>query len=314
MSENERNEYNEPEKEKITENVTEILEEATIVSEEASQEPAAVAPSDEKYEYRWNYTEQKSFDEGEPKRKRKKGTWTYAIVMATAFLLCIAMLVGVLVWYGVTGRGKKISGPLSTSEIAEIISPSTVLIYTKHRDGSYSAGTGFFIESNGYIATNYHVVENGSEYEVTLYSAKTVTAKLVGTNKANDLAVLKINGNRYPTVTVGNSDAVKVGDTAIVVGHPSGAWGAWTTTQGIISSVDRQTTIENKIHKVLQTDAAVNPGNSGGPLCNDRGEVIGVVTQILLDQDGTRNEGFGMAIPINKAMPILEEIIENRKN
>ena len=298
MSENERNEI---ETEAVTEPSGELPKEA-------------VAPNTEKYEYRWNYAEQKAFDEKESKRIRRKGAWTYAIVMATAFLLCFAMLCGVLVWYGVTGRGKKVYTALTANEVAETVSPSTVLIYTKRRDGSYASGTGFFIESNGYIATNYHVVENGSEYEVTLYSAKIVSAKLVGYDKANDLAVLKINGSRYPTVIVGDSDAVKVGDTAYVIGNPNGAYGAWTVTKGIISAVDRQTTVNGKAYKMLQTDAAVNHGNSGGPLCNDRGEVIGVVTQIMLDSDGERSEGFGMAIPINKAMSILNGIIEKKKN
>ena len=99
-----------------------------------------------------------------------------------------------------------------------------------------------------------------------------------------------------------------------MIGNPNGAYGAWTVTKGIISAVDRQTTVNGKAYKMLQTDAAVNHGNSGGPLCNDRGEVIGVVTQIMLDSDGERSEGFGMAIPINKAMSILNGIIEKKKN
>lgn len=309
--ENERNENCEIQ----ADPAVEISAELSAVSENTPLEaaPQKAETKQEPYEYRWTYTEQRVFDEGEKKSRRKKGAWIYAIVMATAFLLCFAMLIGVLAWYGVTGRHKKISSPLNASEISDIISPSTVLIYTKRKDGSYASGTGFFLTSDGYIATNYHVISNGSEYEVTLYSAKIVSAKLVGYDKANDLAVLKIEGSRYPTAPLGDSDAVMVGDAAIVIGHPSGAHGAWTVTQGIISAVDRQTTLNGKTYKMLQTDAAVNPGNSGGPLCNDRGEVIGVVTQIMLDQDGNRNEGFGMAIPINKAITVLNGIIEKKK-
>lgn len=302
---------------------SETEESAEIVEMEESknlEEPIAYAETVEivtsneneekaQYEYRWDYAAQKSFDENEKKKNRKRGAWTYAIVMASAFLLCFAMLAGVLIWYGVTGRKKQAYGSLSANEVTERVSPSTVLIYTKRSDGSYSSGTGFFIRSDGYIATNYHVVEKGKEFEVTLYSAKRVSAELVGSSKENDLAVLKIKGSGYPTVILGNSDAVKVGDTAFVIGNPNGAYGAWTTTQGIISAVDRQSTINNKACRMLQTDAAINPGNSGGPLCNDRGEVIGVVTQIMLDQEGERSEGFGLAIPINKAAKILEEII-----
>ena len=323
MSEAERNDLNE------NENKDEVVElpkqeEATAVEEakdaviqetqEVLAEPVEIVDSEKNeasapYEYRWNYAAQKAFDEGEKKKKRKKGAWSYAIVMASAFFLCFAMLAGVLIWYGVTGRDKQAYGGMSASEVSERISPSTVLIYTKRKDGNYSSGTGFFIRSDGYIATNYHVVEQGKEFEVTLYSAKRVSAELVGTSKENDLAILKIKGSRYPAVTFGNSDEVKVGDVAIVVGNPNGAHGAWTTTQGIISSVDRQSTVNNKAYKMFQTDAAVNPGNSGGPLCNDQGEVIGVVTQIMLEQDGTRSEGFGMAIPGNKAKAVLEDIL-----
>lgn len=285
--------------------LTEPMEDFEIVTPVEEERPA-------RYEYRWNYAAQKAFDEGEKKKTRKRGAWTYAIVMASAFLLCFAMLAGVLVWYGVTGRSKQAYGSLSATEVTERIAPSTVLIYTKQKNGGYRSGTGFFIRSDGYIATNYHVVENGTQFEVTLYNAERVNAELIGVSKENDLAILKIKGSRYPTAAIGNSDAVQVGDNVYVIGNPNGAYGAWSTTHGIISSVDRQTTINNKTFRMLQTDAAINPGNSGGPLCNDRGEVIGVVTQIMLDQDGNRSEGFGMAIPINKAMDILEDILKNQ--
>ena len=285
--------------------LTEPMEDFEIVTPVEEERPA-------RYEYRWNYAAQKAFDEGEKKKTRKRGAWTYAIVMASAFLLCFAMLAGVLVWYGVTGRSKQAYSSLSATEVTERIAPSTVLIYTKQKNGGYRSGTGFFIRSDGYIATNYHVVEKGTQFEVTLYNAERVNAELIGVSKENDLAILKIKGSRYPTAAIGNSDAVQVGDNVYVIGNPNGAYGAWSTTHGIISSVDRQTTINNKTFRMLQTDAAINPGNSGGPLCNDRGEVIGVVTQIMLDQDGNRSEGFGMAIPINKAMDILEDILKNQ--
>ena len=107
---------------------------------------------------------------------------------------------------------------------------------------------------------------------------------------------------------LGNSDAVKVGDTAFVIGNPNGAYGAWTTTQGIISAVDRQSTINNKACRMLQTDAAINPGNSGGPLVNRFGQVIGITSAKIAATD---YEGIGFAIPITEAMPIITSLIEN---
>ncbi len=282
--------------------------------EQLVEMPAEEAPAkeQEKYEYRWSYADQRNFDARQKAEKRKRGAWTYAIVMTAAFLVCFAMLIGVVIWYEVTGRVDRAFGALTVGEVSEIVSPSTVLIYSYQGAGDKNpvSGTGFFIREDGYIATNYHVVEGGTEFDVTIYSAKRFSAKLIGYSEENDLAILKIEGNNYPAVSMGNSDAVKVGDTAIVIGNPNGALGAWTVTEGIISAVDRPGTINGTRHYMLQTDAAINGGNSGGPLCNDRGEVIGVVTQIMLDGNGDRNEGFGLAIPINDAIKVFDEIMK----
>jgi serine protease Do len=121
----------------------------------------------------------------------------------------------------------------------------------------------------------------------------------------DDLAILKVEGNGFEPLTIGNSDLVQVGDTAIAVGNPAGNLCPWTTTQGIISAVDREVSVEDPRAIVdltmLQTDAQVNPGNSGGPLCNDRGEVIGIVARKMTDY-----EGIGLAIPINGAMELVD--------
>ena len=313
MSEIERNES-------IEESVSQPTQSEQAVPAEPEQavlsEIEQASPAEpERYEYRWSYDEQKAFDDGQKKKKRRKGAWTYAITMAGAFLICFAMLTGVLVWYHVTGRSKRAYSSLTVGEVSELVSPATVLIYAYDSEDVGASGTGFFIRSDGYIATNCHVIRdlerrrNYKNFEVTLYSAERVTAELVGYNEAHDLAVLKIKGNSYPTVSIGDSDAVEVGDTAIVIGNPNGAYGAWTTTQGIISAVNRPK-IEHTNQRMIQTDAAVNPGNSGGPLCNDRAEVIGIMTQIMETSKGERSEGFGLAIPINRAMKILNGIIE----
>ena len=295
-----------PIEEKLDESAADLPQEAPTPDAQAESAP------EPQYEYRWSYADQKAFDDGQLQKKRKKGAWTYAIVMAAAFLVCFAMLIGVVVWYEMTGRRERAYGGLTVGEVSEMVSPATVLIYSYQstNDKNPVAGTGFFIREDGYIATNYHVIEGGKKFKVTLYSAEVLDAELVGYSKDNDLAILKVEGHRYPVITVGNSDTVEVGDAAVVIGNPSGAHGAWTTTQGIVSAVDRPSTINGKRCYMIQTDAAINGGNSGGPLCNDQGEVIGVVTQIMLDGNGDRNEGFGMAITINKAMSVLEDILK----
>ena len=269
---------------------------------------------DASYVYRWNYGEQCAYDAWEKKQKRRNGVIVYAIVMTAVFLLCFSMLTGALIWYGsdvppVESEPDTENSGLTTGDVAELVNPTTVLIYAAN-ESSYAHGTGFFLRENGYIATNYHVLEGRDYYSVTLYDGKELEAELVGYSAADDLAVLKIEGTGYPVLTVGDSDQLRVGDVAIAVGNPAGPDASWTTTQGIISALNREVTLEGQVSietmTMIQTDAALNPGNSGGPLCNDRGEVIGVITLKL-----TENEGISFAIPINGAMEILNAIIKD---
>lgn len=268
---------------------------------------------DASYVYRWNYGEQCAYEARIKQQKRRHGVMVYAIVMTAVFLLCFAMLTGALVWYGsnppMDTETETESAELSVGDVAEIVNPTTVLIYAANKD-SYAHGTGFFLRENGYIATNYHVLEGRDYYSVTLYDGKELEAKLVGYSVADDLAILKIEGSGYPVLAVGDSDQIRVGDVAIAVGNPSGPDASWTTTQGIISALNREVTLEGSTSietlTMIQTDAALNPGNSGGPLCNGRGEVIGIVTLKL-----SENEGISFAIPINAAMEILNAIIKD---
>ena len=259
----------------------------------------APTPTSAPYAYRWSYEAQSAYDRKESKRRQGKGTAVYAIVMSVAFLLCLSVLIVTLVLNGVFSG----SSGLTTAEVAERVNPGTVLIYASGSTQS-GYGTGFFIRSDGYIVTNYHVIESARTISVTLYSGTVREASAVWYSWADDLAILKIEGSGYPTLTIGNSDALQVGDTAIAVGNPAGNLAPWTTTQGIISAVDRVISVEENTAIVdmvmLQTDAQVNPGNSGGPLCNDRGEVIGIVTRKMSEY-----EGLGLAIPINEAMELI---------
>ncbi len=269
------------------------------------------------YRYRWSYGEQRAFDESLAKKKKRSGIAVYAVIMTVVFSICFLLLAGSLIWYGtrlpiVSEENGETQAPatggMSVGDVAEAVKPCTVLIYASGTT-SYGYGTGFFIRENGYIATNQHVLEGRNRFSVTLYSGEVLEAEVVGLSRDDDLAVLKIDGHGYPVLPVGDSDALRVGDMAIAVGNPSGKEAPWTTTVGIISALDRKVEItsSNTINTLtmIQTDAALNPGNSGGPLCNDRGEVIGVVARKLTD-----TEGISFAIPINGAMEILEAILE----
>lgn len=265
------------------------------------------------YQYRWSYGDQCAFEQGQRRKKKRGGVLVYAIVMTAVFAVCIGLLVGVLAIYGaggydVTEDTSNTDGALTTAEVSELVTPSTVLIYASGQTAS-GYGTGFFIRENGYIATNYHVVENREYISVTLHSGEELEAELINYSEPDDLAVIKVADGVYPAVKIGNSDAISVGDVAIAIGNPSGANASWSTTQGIISALNREVTVTQtgmiEELTMIQTDAPVNPGNSGGPLCNDRGEVIGIVTRKLTDY-----EGIGLAIPINGAMEILNAIVD----
>jgi S1-C subfamily serine protease len=186
-----------------------------------------------------------------------------------------------------------------------LISASTGL------EGSY--GTGFFFQTNGYIATNYHVVKNATNISVHLYDGTVKDAELVGYVETDDIAVLKIEGKNYPAVAFGDSDALTVGEVAIAIGNPGGDDGEWSTTQGIISKCHRVVTVEERKYvadlNIIQMDTPVNPGNSGGPLCNANGEVIGIITRKMTDF-----EGIGYAIPINEARDTIDAIMEGRED
>ena len=271
-------------------------------NDDSKEEEAEAAPL-----YQWDYRLQCEREQNVSNKQRNRGVWTFAIVMAASFLLCFALLIGVIL-IGNKRENSTHRESLQTVEIAEIVKPQTVLISVAS-DTSVGYGTGFFIRENGYIATNYHVVEGAKTIEVTLYSGAVMPASLVGYSVADDLAVIKIDGRFYPTVSIGDSDLLRVGETAIAVGNPMGTSYAWSTTQGIISATERNMVVSGTVAtyecKMIQMDTPVNTGNSGGPLCNDSGEVIGIVTRKVEGYDY-----IGLAIPINGAMELLDAIVE----
>lgn len=166
-------------------------------------------------------------------------------------------------------------------------------------------GSGFIFDSNGLILTNAHVVNGADRVSVVLKDGRTLEGKVVGEDRATDVAVVKVEAQNLPTITLGNSDELRPGEWAIAIGNPLGLDN--TVTAGIISATGRssaQIGIPDRRANFIQTDAAINPGNSGGPLLNERGEVIGMNTAIIGDA-----QGLGFAIPINTAKRIADQLL-----
>ncbi|WP_448596122.1 HhoA/HhoB/HtrA family serine endopeptidase [Thermoleptolyngbya sp.] len=168
-------------------------------------------------------------------------------------------------------------------------------------------GSGVIIDASGLIITNAHVVDGADRVRVTLSDGRTFEGRVLGGDRVTDVAVVKIEGDRLPTATLGNSDLLRPGEWAIAIGNPLGLNS--TVTAGIISATGRssaQVGIPDQRASFIQTDAAINPGNSGGPLVNERGEVIGINTAIRANA-----QGLGFAIPINTAKRIADQLIAN---
>ncbi len=174
------------------------------------------------------------------------------------------------------------------------------------------SGSGFVITEDGYILTNYHVIDGVEDLQVTFADGSTYDAVLVGGEEANDIAVLKIEATGLKPVLVGNSDNMKVGEQVVAIGNPLGEL-TFTLTAGYVSALDRLITMsDGNTINVMQTDAAINSGNSGGPLFNTYGECIGI-TNAKYSNNGSSSasiEGIGFAIPINDVMDMVTDIIE----
>lgn len=210
---------------------------------------------------------------------------------------------------------------LTTEQVADLVSPSVVVITTEQvvysqwswygqNQVESGAGSGVIISSDGYILTCAHVVDGASTITVTI-GDKDYTATLVGEDTTSDIAVIKIDADGLTPATVGNSDSLKVGQSVMAVGNPLGELGG-TVTGGMISALNRSVTIQGSSSvntmSLIQMDASVSPGNSGGGLFNMNGELIGIVNAKSSSSDA---EGLGFAIPINDAIKVAQELLEN---
>ena len=209
-------------------------------------------------------------------------------------------------------------GELATTEIAKQMGPAVVGItgvvesYISifgASSQSSSQGSGIILSGDGYIVTNNHVVENTSSIHVTLNTGAEYEAKVIGADAQTDLAVIKIEPKEELTVAkLGDSTKLEVGERVVAIGNPMGVEFFGSVTQGIVSAVNRTISVDNRTMNLIQTDAAINSGNSGGALINGYGEVIGI-NSVKVSSTGV--EGMGVAIPISEANPIIADLLEH---
>ena len=276
-----------------------------------------------------------------PPKKRRKHSGGRIARSAIALVLAAAMgFAGGFVGARVGNAGNKVviqqvertdssaasgtavsSSGMTTSQVSEMVSPSVVVITTEqvvYSQWSWygqsqvesGAGSGVIISSDGYILTCAHVVSGASQITVTIGDTD-YTATVVGEDDTSDVAVLKIDATGLTPATVGDSDSLSVGDSVLAVGNPLGELGG-TVTSGIVSALNRSVTIQGtsstNTMSLIQMDASVSPGNSGGGLFNMNGELIGLVNAKSSSSDA---EGLGFAIPINDAIQVAQDLLEN---
>ena len=256
------------------------------------------------------------------KPEHRKWQFIYSITVTAILALCFGVLIGALLTGGVKGGliggfsgdvNVMGGGDEQTIQVSalESVRNYTVVITAKTADG-VSTGTGIVLTRDGYIATNYHVIEDATTIKVKMYNGTSAVASVVGFSEIDDLAVIKIQATGLYAASLASSAEVVDGQNVYAVGTPAGEEYAWSVTKGVVSYAQRDVKIYDdegilvKKMKLIQTDTPVNPGNSGGPLVNSNGQVIGIITMKLSGQ----YENMGFAIPIDGAMVLINNIIQ----
>lgn len=279
----------------------ESVPEVTNPSSEASQTPEA--NTEPATRYRWTYEEQRAYDNAHAapadaqKSDGKRRVWVYALIMTAVFALSFGILLAVLLAGKQihTSQGEPQYDSVSRADMAPIeqAKRSVVVIQVATESGG-GTGTGVVLNANGYIATNHHVIDGAKTIRVTFLDGTQTEATVVGSSAMDDLAVIRVDASKvatqlYPATFVQSTNDNYVGQTVYAIGTPGGAEFAFTTTKGIISYVNREVrqyntdgTMAKKV-RTIQTDAKVNPGNSGGPLVDTDGRVVGIVSMKLGD-------------------------------
>lgn len=208
-----------------------------------------------------------------------------------------------------TPDGDSREGEMSLQEIYETNIPAVVSISAATGSGS-STGTGVVLSANGYLVTNYHVIRQALAINVTLTDERELRATLVGEDPVSDLAVLRVDAEDLTPAQFGDSDGVRVGDSVVAIGDPLGVELRGTMTDGIVSAISRDVQVDGRVMNLIQTNAALNSGNSGGPLINRFGQVIGINTmKIGTFADSSGVEGLGFAIPSASVKEIVNQLL-----
>lgn len=196
---------------------------------------------------------------------------------------------------------------LTAQEIYQQVNPAVVTVLAQLDDG-VSVGTGVIFTQDGYILTNYHVVAGGTDCDIILHNNRSYEAKYVAGDAENDLAILKMEAVNLPTATFGDSDALTVGDKVYAIGNPLGVELRGTLTDGIVSAINRDVWVDDREMNLIQTNAALNSGNSGGPLINVYGQVVGINT-IKMSSSYSSVEGLGFALPISSIQYLINDLL-----
>lgn len=296
-------------------------------------------PETEKTDYKTgSFADRVYVDTAEAPRKkqREKNTTPYVTKKFFALMLVVCMILSAAIGAGayalaISSFGgisvdksihttnynlaKSTGSVLSIEEIVAKNENSVVAIETEsvstdswlRQYVTQGAGSGVIYREDGYIITNNHVIDGANSIKVTLYNGKTYDASLVATDAQTDVAVIKINETGLTPVSMGSMDQVSVGSLAVAIGNPLGTLSG-TATDGIISALEREITIDGKAMSLIQTSASINPGNSGGGLFDQYGDLIGLV---VAKSSGSDVEGLGFAIPVDKVQSVAESLIKN---
>lgn len=307
------------------------------------QDTSQTSPSYNSTEYQWRFEDYDHISNiNGYKPKNNNGLKAFAVIISILFVLTAAALAGFLIFEKNKNEGVSVSsseseiimsgpditlnnrpapedinyaeGVLSTEEIAAKVRPSVVGIVTYDIRAALTAtgaGSGIIMSSDGYILTNAHVVSGSSGIVVVLDNDEEYEATLIGIDEKTDIAVVKIEANDLTAAEFGNSDELLVGERIVAIGNPTGLNLAGSTTQGIVSGLQRNITVQTEdgstiSMEAIQVDAAINPGNSGGALINKYGQVVGINSSKL---SSTQIEGIGFAIPMNAAKPIIDDLV-----
>ena len=272
-------------------------------------------------------------------KQRRRGRTIFLICLATVLLsaavLSVLYFTGILSSGSESGRPQTISSAernttiptypngdgtklhyaeshgeeLTIQEVYARVNPSTVTVIASMKSGSAMIGTGVIMTENGYVLTNAHVIVGASNCYIVCSTGTYYEAKLVGFDEEKDLAVIKVNTTGLPAAEFGDSDALTVGDTVYAIGNPLGVELRGTLTDGIVSAINRDVFVDGVTMTLIQTNAALNNGNSGGPLINVYGQVVGINTMKMGSGITSNVEGLGFAIPIASSAYMVNDLI-----